>query len=211
MTVRNLGRQAIGAALLAAGLALFQAEPVQAQTAQRFSIQVSGLGNTLFGDDFTGLNTGFGGEAQLRYNPSAFSIGGGIQYTTHSVDLDALGIQDQGFDFSSSLVGFFVEPRYVFDMGSDRAAPYVSSRFSISNLTVKAEFMGASAEVTDTGITVNAGGGMLVRMGARSNLDLGATFGYKRLGAISSGTGDDSSGSGTNIIYRIGIAFGLGG
>lgn len=185
--------------------------PLEAQTAQRFSVQISALGNTLFGEDFEGLKTGFGGEAQIRYNPSAFSIGAGIQYTYHAVDLESLGINQPGLSINSSLVGFFVEPRYVFDMGSDRAAPYISSRFSVSNLTLKADLDGNTAEVTDTGLTVNGGGGILVRMNQRTNLDFGATFGYKRLGVISSGTGEDSEGSGTNIIYRIGIAFGLGG
>lgn len=183
----------------------------EAQTAQRFSVQVSGLGNTLFGDDFIGLKTGFGVEGQLRYNPSAFSIGAGIQYTSHGIDLESLGLVAQpGFELSTNLTGFFLEPRYVFDMGSDKAAPYISARASISNLTVKASFQGVSDSVTDTGITVNAGGGVLYRLGARSNLDFGATFGYKRLGAISDGA-DTGGGSGTNLIYRVGIAFGLGG
>ncbi|NNF25637.1 MAG: outer membrane beta-barrel protein [Gemmatimonadetes bacterium] len=191
--------------------ALAVAAPLEAQTAQRFSVQISALGNTLFGEDFEGLKTGFGGEAQVRYNPSAFSIGAGIQYTYHDVDLESLGLAQPGFSINSSLVGFFVEPRYVFDMGSDRAAPYLSSRFSVSNLTLKAELDGVGAELTDTGLTVNAGGGVLVRLNQRANLDFGATFGYKQLGVISSGAGEDASGSGTNIIYRFGVAFGLGG
>ncbi len=192
-------------------LGAFTSASAEGQTAQRFSIQVSALGNTLFGDDFEGLKTGFGGEAQLRFNPSAFSIGAGIQYTYHGVDLESLGLAAPGFSINSSLTGFFVEPRYVFDMGSDRAAPYLSSRFSVSNLTLKAELQGETAELTDTGLTFNGGGGVLVRLNARSNLDFGATFGYKRLGVISSGTEESGEGSGTNIIYRIGIAFGLGG
>ena len=191
--------------------ALALAGPLEAQTAQRFSVQISALGNTLFGEDFEGLKTGFGGEAQIRYNPSAFSIGAGIQYTYHSVDLESIGITQPGLSINSSLTGFFVEPRYVFDMGSDRAAPYISSRFSVSNLTLKADLDGETAELTDTGLTINGGGGVLVRVNQRTNLDFGATFGYKRLGVISSGTGEDAEGSGTNIIYRIGIAFGLGG
>jgi hypothetical protein len=127
------------------------------------------------------------------------------------VDLESIGITQPGLSINSSLTGFFVEPRYVFDMGSDRAAPYISSRFSVSNLTLKADLDGETAELTDTGLTVNGGGGVLVRVNQRTNLDFGATFGYKRLGVISSGTGEDAEGSGTNIIYRIGIAFGLGG
>ena len=111
MTMQDAGRRGTVVGLLATGLLLFQAQQGEAQTAQRFSVQVSALGNTLFGDDFTGMKTGFGAEAQLRYNPSAFSIGAGIQYTNHGVDLEELGIPDQGFDFSSSLTGFFVEPR----------------------------------------------------------------------------------------------------
>jgi hypothetical protein len=67
---------------------------------------------------------------------------------------------------------------------------------------------------------VNGGGGLLYRLGPRFNLDLGATFGYNRLGSgrlarevngeVVSEVPINSS-SGSNVVVRVGFAVGLGG
>jgi hypothetical protein len=92
-------------------------------------------------------------------------------------------------------------------------APYVSARLSY----LKIGFSGGDLSLSSSVIQVNGGGGLLYRLGSRLNLDLGATFGYNRLG---SGTFTrESSGSvvpvesstGTNLVVRLGFAVGLGG
>src|SRR5206468_11102454 len=52
---------------------------LEAQSAQPFSLQASGLVNGVFGDVFTGLQDGIGAEAQFRYTPGALSVGAGFQ------------------------------------------------------------------------------------------------------------------------------------
>jgi hypothetical protein len=95
-------------------------------------------------------------------------------------------------------------------------APYVSARFSL----LKPGFDGGSLSFSSTFIQLNAGGGLLYRLGPRFNLDAGATFGYNRQGGgtLTGVTSDGTpvnrrveSDEGTNIVLRLGLAIGLGG
>ncbi len=177
---------------------------LQAQSAQAISLQGSALFNAVFGNAFTGLKNGFGVEAQIRYTPSAFSIGAGFQHTSH-------GIDDR--PESARLSGVFVEPRYRIYAGSNVLAPYLSARFSL----LKVGFSGGDLDLSSSFIQVNGGGGLLFRLGARVNLDVGATYGYNRLGegTLTFESSDISlpveSSSGSNIVARLGLAVGLGG
>jgi hypothetical protein len=176
---------------------------LEAQSAQAISLQVSGLYNGVFGNVFTTLEDGWGGEAQLRYTPGALSVGAGFQYTVH-------GLEDRMEE--TRLYGGFVEPRYRIHTGSNVIAPYVSARFSL----LKVGFTGGDLSTSSNFIQLNGGGGVLYRMGPRINLDFGATFGYNRIGAgtLRSDTGTDrpfESSSGSNVVVRLGFALGLGG
>lgn len=177
---------------------------LQAQSAQAISIQVSGLYNGVFGNVFTGLQNGIGAEGQLRYTPGALSIGAGFQYTNH-------GLEDRTED--TRLYGVFVEPRYRIHTGSYVIAPYVSARLSL----LKVGFSGGDLTLSSSFIQVNGGGGLLYRLGPRLNLDVGATFGYNRLGegtleSEANGTAVEiESSSGSNVVLRLGFALGLGG
>jgi Outer membrane protein beta-barrel domain len=190
--------------LLLAGTAMFS--HVEAQSAQAISLQVSGLYNGLFGTVFQGLSNGAGVEAQIRYTPGALSFGAGFQYTGH-------GFNNPSFDENVRLYGGFFEPRYRIHTGSYVVAPYVSARFSL----LKMGFSGGDLSVSSTFIQLNGGGGLLYRLGPRVNLDVGATYGYDRLG---SGSFDSKSQgtiatfparSGSNVVVRLGFAVGLGG
>lgn len=177
---------------------------LEAQSAQAISLQGSGLFNGVFGSVFQGLKNGYGGEAQIRYTPSAFSIGGGFQYTIHH-------IQNRIED--AKLYGGFIEPRYRIHTGSNVLAPYVSARFSV----LKVGFTGGDLSITSNFIQLNGGGGLLYRLGPRVNLDVGATYGYDRLGGgtlkrKASGTSSTfPSSSGSNVVLRLGFAVGIGG
>jgi Outer membrane protein beta-barrel domain len=196
--------------LLAA--ALIRAAELQGQSAQAISLQVSALYNGVDGDVFSNLENGWGGEAQIRYTPGALSVGAGFQYTQHSrgplpADPDPADIK---------LYGGFIEPRYRIHTGSYTVAPYVSARFSL----LKAGFAGDDLSLSSNFIQLNAGGGLLYRLGPRLNLDAGATFGYNQRGEGTL-TGTSSNGTpvnqsfesadGTNIVVRLGLAVGLGG
>jgi hypothetical protein len=175
-----------------------------AQSAQPISLQGSVVFNGVFGRVFTGLQDGIGAEAQIRYTPSAFSIGAGFQYTTHDLE---------GQADDARLYGGFVEPRYRIRTGSNVVAPYVAARFAL----LKIGFSSGNFDLTSSFIQLNGGGGLLVRLGPRVNLDVGATFGHNHLsdGTLTNKTSGTSvrvgSGSGSNIIARLGLALGLGG
>jgi hypothetical protein len=192
-----------GLALAALIFGSTSSRSVEAQSAQAISLQVSGLYNGLFGVVFQNLNNGVGAEAQIRYTPGALSFGAGFQYTVHGLDT---------FTENARLYGGFFEPRYRIHTGSNVVAPYISARFSY----LKMGFSGGDLSVSSTFIQLNGGGGLLYRIGPRLNLDLGATYGYNRLGA---GTFDSENRgtlrtfparSGSNVVVRVGFAVGVG-
>ena len=188
--------------LLIIAIAMWSRE-LSAQSAQALSLQGSGLFNGVFGNVFTGLEDGIGGEIQLRYTPSALSIGAGFQYTTHDL---------KGRSDNARLYGGFVEPRYRIHAGSNVVAPYLSARFSL----LKVGFSGGDLSLSSNFIQLNGGGGLLYRLGPRINLDVGATYGYNRLdaGTLTSESAGSSvpveSSSGSNIMVRLGLAIGVG-
>ena len=171
----------------------------EAQSAQRFSFQFSALGSWPFGGRLDAVTLGSGWEAQFRYNPSRFSVGFGAEQTFH----DDARIDNR----SVTLFGGFFEPRFVIDVGSDKAAPYLSARFALSQVTMAQ----GELESTANGYTINGGGGVLVAVGDRVNLDLGVTLGFKELGSLRFAGQPIDMGSGTNGIVRVGLAIGLGG
>jgi hypothetical protein len=184
------------AALLLSALLPFGAA---AQSAQMLSLQVSGLAAYPFGGGLANVDFGGGWEAQLRVNPSAFSIGAGIEQTFHSV-VDITGRDVQ-------MIGGFLEPRYVIDIGSDNMVAYVSARAALSQIKLtEGDF-----DSTGTGYTLNGGGGLLFRLGDRINLDAGATMGYKDLGVLDVPGGlTYDFGTGANVVGRLGLAIGIG-
>jgi hypothetical protein len=189
---------------LVLALAGILSRELEAQSAQPISFQASGLFNGVFGNAFTGLQDGVGAEAQIRYTPSAFSVGAGFEYTNH-------GFEGRPEDIR--LYGGFIEPRYRIHAGSNVVAPYLSARFSL----LKVGFSGGDLSLSSSFIQLNGGGGLLFRVGSRVNLDVGATLGYNRLGdgtlTSKSGTGSVpvQASDGSNIVIRLGAAIGLGG
>lgn len=181
--------------------------PLVAQSAQRWSIQASGLYVGVMGDAYSGLENGAGGEVQVRVTPSLWSYGLGAQYSSHELS--------QAPGNSISLSGVFFEPRRVFDVGSARYAPYMSGRAAF--LQQEADF-GNGTTLTASGFQANIGGGVLTRLTPRVNLDLGLTVGainfgdaeLKQNGQVQ-GTFSGTSGTGQNVVVRAGLAIGLGG
>jgi hypothetical protein len=175
---------------------------LEAQSAQPFSLQMSGLVNGVLGDVFVGLQHGLGGELQFRYTPGALSVGAGFQFTIHELEERTE---------NARFFGGFVEPRYRIHAGSNVVAPYVSARFAV----LKVGFSGGDLSLSSTFLELNGGGGILIRLGPRFNLDLGATLGYNYLGSgtLISDANDNpipvTSRSGSNVVARVGLAIGL--
>ena len=108
--MRRLGKRALTVIAFLATLAL----PASAQTASPVSLQVSGLWSIPFSGGLSGVSSGPGVEAQIRYNPRLFSIGVGGEISWHDVT---------GTDRSVRLTGAFIEPRYVIQTSSESVAP----------------------------------------------------------------------------------------
>jgi hypothetical protein len=192
-----------------AGALLLTTSAAEAQSAQRWSIQVSGISVGVNGDAYEGLSNGFGLEAQARLTPGLWSFGGGIQSSIHTLE----GGPGLG-DIDVTLAGVFFEPRRIIDVGSTSYAPYVSARLAILQQSLEVEVSGVKIEGDVTGTQLNAGGGVLFRMTPRVNLDLGATFGVINFGEAEIRGGGQTftgeGGSGQNLVIRLGVAIGLG-
>lgn len=208
------GAVVVCTALLLAGLIAVLLRPGNAagQTSQRLSVQGSVIYTDVYGDEFYAFDGGMGFELQLRYTPSALSFGGGIQYTIHG-DSEA---RADGHEDDVDLLGVFFEPRYVIGAGSESYAPYLSARLAVTRYHLRNDFSdGGFFEFTSTGATLNVGGGVLVRLAERVNLDVGATAGYSRF-AATDGTSDTNPSfpiavrAGSNLVARLGVAVGLG-
>ncbi len=206
----------------------FAALPLGAQSAQRWSLQASGLYVGVYGDAYDGLDAGVGGEAQARITPSLWSYGFGLQYSSHGLkNLPSTNV---------ALTGVFFEPRRVFDVGSGKYAPYLSSRIAVLRQSANFDVADgrvaqqtppdvtlsvrqrAALEVSATGFQGNVGGGVLTRLSPRVNLDIGATLGVIKFGDAKAtvdgrdaGSFEGTSGTGQNLVVRAGLAIGLGG
>ncbi|MEP7380821.1 MAG: hypothetical protein ABI910_04000 [Gemmatimonadota bacterium] len=194
----------------AAFVALVAPTGLQAQSAQRYSVQASGLFVGTFGEAYDGLKAGPGFEAQFRITPSAWSYGFGVQGSTHSFDDPSLG------NNSVTLAGIFFEPRRVIDVGSSQFAPYVSARVAFLQQSLDLTVNGTKVTADASGAQLNAGGGVLIRLSPKVNLDLGATYGLINFGDVQvdiAGVGkttiDGTSGNGSNLVLRAGLAIGI--
>ena len=187
-------------------LSMLAPRSASAQSAQKWSVQASALTVIPSGSAYEGTSSGFGGEAQVRFTPSAFSIGLGYQASRHSLDIGT------GQSENLLLSGAFLEPRYVIDIHSSKAAPYISARLAVltQSLTV------SQYDLSSTGTQLNGGGGVLVRVTPRVNLDFGLTFGSIHFEDVKVKSGSQtltvagSSGNGSNLVLRVGAAVGLG-
>jgi len=175
---------------------------LEAQSAQPYSLQVSGLYNAILSGLLTNLQDGWGAEGQFRYTPGTLSVGAGFQSTHHE-------LEDRTED--AWLYGGFIEPRYRIYVGSNVVAAYASGRFSV----LKMSFTGKDLSLSSIFMQLNGGGGLLIRLGARVNLDVGASFGFNRMGdgtLTSKVAGTEvpvTSTSGSNAVIRLGLALGL--
>ena len=158
---------ALAAGLLSLGIA----RPAAAQARQPWSIQGSGLYTAQDLGPPAGTVGGAGVEAQLRRTFARWSVGGGIQYSTHSSGPDDL-----------KLTGFFLEPRLVLDVGSGSIVPYLAARIAYLHGSFTAGAV--NGEGSSGGTAFGAGAGIIYGLTHRVNLDLGGALLRQTLGDI---------------------------
>ncbi len=179
--------------------------PLSAQSARPLSVQASYLRIVLRGESLGDVAASNGFEGQLRYTRGRWSLGGGMEYSKH-------GIDGQPSGYGLRRVGPFLEPRLLLSLSSNTLAAYVAGRLSVVQVTalVPSSLPNVSAG-SATGTTINAGGGLLIRLSPRVNFDVGASGGFSSFGSVTfpSGTRGGSLGTGGNLILRAGFSLGL--
>lgn len=174
-----------GILVLLAVLLTCPSERASGQSSSPISIQGSILIQTLGDEDVDVYSAGAGLEGLIRFSKGALSVGVGGQYTIHEGEM-ALDL---------TMYGPFIEPRLVFPLDSDQFAPYASVRLGHTTGTAEA-LLGSDVEYSFT--YFNVGGGILVNLTRRINMDFGGT-----IGRIVDG------GSGFDMTTRAGISIGF--
>lgn len=184
---------------LAVVVCLFGVVPAAA-AAQGIGIEAAGIYATLSGDDFQGVDAGFGFDGQLRLNLAPrFSIGAGIQRTSHGND-----VVPENF----GVMGFFAEPRLTFSMPGAPMTPFIGARVAL----MKSSIESGGTEVKQSGYLLGGTAGAMFRAGPMVNIVAAVVFGSLSFGDQEvNGTeqpGTDTGG--TSLAIRAGVNIKLG-
>ena len=170
-----------------------------ALSAQGFSISASGVYAALNGDDYTGINSGLGVDLQVRYHTlGGFSVASGYQYTSHGVE---------GASENFGVSGFFADARYTFTpQSTPKVRPYIGGRLAITHWGISSGGADASANGTAFGPV----GGLFIRMGSSTQLDLGLAYMVLHFGDAKFGgtTQPGTNTSGSAMALRVGFVYG---
>lgn len=205
---------ALSFALLAPLAAGAQDEPAPLS---HFSIQGGLMQSSLASDDLeddfeTEFDAGFGFFALASWHTGPFSLGGGVQRTTHGVEFN---------DEDLAVLSLFAEPRMRFTLAaSPRLMPYVAARVGYSKLSSEVlvddgadEF---TVDVETSGIMFGGGAGLLFALTPNAAIDAGAHFNSTGYGDVEvSGFGEsetipDSDGRANQLAFRVGVSFRFG-
>lgn len=169
---------------------LITAEPVQAQSRQPWSVQLSGewvFPTKRYGDVLQHGSTP-GWELQGRYTFGRFSVGAGYQRSVI--------FKSDAADLTGTISAAFLEPRYVVAVVGDRLAPYVAGRLGYGSLLIR-----ESPHITETSLTYGGGAGVLIALVPRVALDMGGQYFIADFGG-----GDGTAGY---VLARLGVSIGL--
>lgn len=186
----------------AAALVFLTATAVDAQTsATPTGFALGGnLGYyTLSGDDFEGIDAGLGFEGNARYTfLSGFQIVGGVHYASHGFE---------GLDENMNVLAIFVDPRYVFAIGSPMIAPFVGGRAAWVRESMDIQGIDASAN----GFAFGGTGGLLFQVAPQVAIETSVMFAAVSFGDIEveGVTIDGSDSSGTTLALQGGIVLSL--
>jgi len=169
--------------------------------AQSFSFSAGGLYAALNGSDFDGINPGLGGDLQFRYHAAGgFSMGGGVQYTSHSIE---------GLGESFGVRAFFADARYTFQPPSSPSAmPYLGVRVALAHYGVSS----GGTDLTANGTAFGPVGGLFIRLGSATQLDVGMAWFSVRFGNFSVNGSEqaDTKSSGSALAVRAAVVVGFG-
>ena len=168
-------------------------------SAAQVGIGVSGQYLSLNGNDFDGIDAGFGVEGNVMFAVApAIKVGASGQWSTH----------DAGGD-NVSLLGIFGEGRYLFTMAG-KATPYIGARGGWTQASSDVTGLGS---LKASGFAFGGGVGVMIAMTPTLAIDVNGMFHSVSLGdaKVDGTTVPDSKSSGTALQIRAGINFKLGG
>ena len=148
---------------------LLAATDVVAQSRQPWSLQASPLFTAQDLGGSAGTVAGLGFEAQLRRTFARWSLGAGLQYSSHSSGGDDL-----------TLTGVFVEPRLVLNATVGPFAPYLAGRIAYLHGKLTSEAL--TGEGSSNGAAFGVGAGLIYPLTRTVNIDVGGAVLRQSLG-----------------------------
>ncbi len=190
--------------VLALSAAAVAAAPLAAQyrNTPTLSIEASGVYTGVPTRVFPGLEDGRGGEAQVTLGIGNFAISGGISRTWHDVTPGASLPGVFGAD-GAQITTLFVEPRLALPLGVSNFTPFVYGRAGRTHqdYTRNGDDFGGTGD----GLTLGAGGGVLVEIFKGASLNFGGGYQWFRAGNTFA---DGTRPTGGGYMVRAGLLIG---
>lgn len=189
-----------------AALAFLLAAPaVGAQTARtrpQFSAEAGIVRATVDGDEFEGVDPGIGFDLQGRAGFNVFSLGVGFQLTSHDND-------QVPQDIAVSV--WYLEPRVAIRVPY-AFAPYATARLGRTRQSIETEVFGEPWDLEATGWMYSGGLGVELPVGSPLRFNLSASYArfYLDEAELNGETVENSDGSGSSVILRVGVSFHFG-
>lgn len=196
--------------LLAVGLLAVTPDGARAQAGQGVGLEANAGYYTLGGDDFTGIDEGFGFEAVASYGwANGFALGVGAGIGMHDAEVpDGAGDVDSDFD----LIGVFAQPTYRFNVaaeGTPHVHPFVGARVGYARLSSETEGTGtAEVEASANGFSAGGLGGVEIWFTDEVGVTGSVLFDVLSFGDIEEEDGEtqaDTDRSGTRLGFRGGL------
>lgn len=150
-------------------LLLAVAAPLEGQRLPRIGLEAALVYASVSGDDFQDTDAGLGWDGQVQLGYRAMSLGLGYERSSHHNDL--LG----EYVTATSL---FVEPRFTLGRGGWAAIPYLSVRYSRTELSLDAFIPGLGSLAADQkGYLLLAGPGLSVALASHVRMELALLYG----------------------------------
>jgi len=155
---------------------------------------------TAGGDDFGGVDTGFGGEFTARYLlPTGLSLGLGLGVSSHDVS---------GFRNDLRFVSLLGEIRYEVDAGPPALRPFLGARAGYRGWGIDVPINGLSVSASADGGAVGGFAGFEAPIGPALSVEAAVHGGLMRFGDASAAgfTGTDTSLDGHFARIQVGVS-----
>lgn len=160
----------------------------------------------LGGDDFEGIDPGFGFDGTARYlMASGLALGAGAGYSVHSLD---------GFSEDLGLLDVYGEIRYTFPTSNSNVEPFLGGRAGYSRISIDVEENGVGVTAEADGFSGSGVGGVEIWVSPQVAVELSGQAGFMSLSEIEAAgftaLGTESNGFRYGLDIGLNILFGRG-